>query len=174
MADAMEIRGTADWSPDGRWVVVGGSHEGVPGLYKIPVDGGPPVRIVEGEVLDPVWSPDGNLIVYAGEQIQALLTLRAVRPDGTPVELPDIKVLRAGERAQFLPDGSGLVYMKGSQPSLDFWLLDLATLQDRRLTRLDPGPFMRTFDVTPDGKRILFDRIEENSDIVLIERSEAR
>jgi len=28
---------------------------------------------------------------------------------------------------------------------------------------------MRTFDVTPDGKRIVFDRGSEDSDIVLIE-----
>jgi hypothetical protein len=28
---------------------------------------------------------------------------------------------------------------------------------------------MRTFDVTPDGKRIVFDREKENSDIVLID-----
>ena len=27
----------------------------------------------------------------------------------------------------------------------------------------------KAFDVTPDGRRIVFDRIEENSDIVLIE-----
>jgi hypothetical protein len=28
---------------------------------------------------------------------------------------------------------------------------------------------MRTFDVTPDGKRIVFDRLRDNSDIVLID-----
>ena len=28
---------------------------------------------------------------------------------------------------------------------------------------------MRTFDVTPDGQRIVFDRLRENSDIVLID-----
>ena len=29
---------------------------------------------------------------------------------------------------------------------------------------------MRTFDITPDGKHIVFDRICDNSDIVLIAR----
>jgi hypothetical protein len=37
------------------------------------------------------------------------------------------------------------------------------------LTDLRPGRNIRTFDVTLDGKRILFDRVQENSDIVLIE-----
>ena len=51
----------------------------------------------------------------------------------------------------------------------DFWLLDLTTMKSRRLTRLEPGGEMRTFDITPDGRRIVFDRLSENSDIVLIE-----
>jgi hypothetical protein len=28
---------------------------------------------------------------------------------------------------------------------------------------------MRTFDITPDSKQIVFDRLRENSDIVLID-----
>ena len=70
---------------------------------------------------------------------------------------------------RFLPDGTGLVYMLGSQPSQDFWLLDLATMEKRQLTRLDPTATMRTFDITPDGQRIVFDRLSRDSDIVMIE-----
>jgi serine/threonine protein kinase len=43
--------------------------------------------------------------------------------------------------------------------------LDLATMEQRRLTRFDDTATMRTFDVTA----IVFDRRRENSDIVLIE-----
>jgi serine/threonine protein kinase len=169
LSRSVDARGAAAWSPDGRWIVVGGSEAGVRGLFKIPVDGGAAERIVDGEALNPVWSPDGSMIVYAGPQVGPGTPLVAVRPDGTPVELPEIRVWRAGERARFLPDGSGLIYMQGSQSSQEFWLLDLATMESRRLTRLGPGAAMRTFDVTPDGKRIVFDRLSENSDIVLIE-----
>ena len=28
---------------------------------------------------------------------------------------------------------------------------------------------MNTFDITPDGKKIIFDRLRENSDLVLID-----
>ena len=51
----------------------------------------------------------------------------------------------------------------------DFWLLDLATGRLRRLTNLRPGFAMKSFDVSPDGKQILFDRFRENSDVVLID-----
>ncbi len=174
LSRSVDARGAAAWSPDGQWIVVGGSEAGVRGLFKIPIDGGPPERIVDGEALNPVWSPDGSMIVYVGPQVAAITPLLAVRDDGTPVELPDIGVLRRGERARFLPDGSGLVYMSGSEPSQDFWLLDLATLESRRLTHLDQGPAMLTFDVTSDSKRIVFDRLSDNSDLVLIELEPSR
>jgi len=169
LSPSVDARGSAAWSPDGRWIVTGGSVAGAQGLFKIPVGGGDPVRIVEGEALNPVWSPDGELIVYSGAQVNVIAPLHGIGPDGDPVELPEIEVFRAGERMRFLPDGSGLVYMQGNGPSQDFWLLDLATMDSRRLTRLDTKAKMRTFDVTPDGTRIVFDRLREDSDIVLIE-----
>ena len=63
----------------------------------------------------------------------------------------------------------GLIVKRGSWPAQDFWLLDLATMKSRPLTRLDSPDTMRTFDITPDGKQIVFDRLSEDSDIVLIE-----
>jgi hypothetical protein len=92
-----------------------------------------------------------------------------VRPDGTPVELPDIKVRIDGERYRFLPNGKGLVYLEGQQRHLDFALLDLATMKTRPLTRLNNPAAIRTFDITPDSKEIVFDRLRENSDVVLID-----
>jgi serine/threonine protein kinase len=170
LSNEVDARGTASWSPDGKWIVVAGSMVGGPGLFKLPVDGGRPVRIATGPFLDPVWSPRGDLIVYCGTQVFTTAPLLAVRPDGTPVTLPKIDVRREGERARFLPDGTGLVYMLGDTlAGQDFWLLDLRTMHSRRLTRLSSPDVMRTFDITPDGKRIVFDRLQENSNIVLID-----
>jgi Tol biopolymer transport system component len=169
LAETVDVRGAASWSPDGEWLVAGGSKAGVPGLFKIPLDGNPPLRISDGEVLNPVWSPDGRLIVYTGRQVEAVAPLTAVRPDGTPVKMPDIALLRRGERMRFMPDGSGLVYMLGSLQFQDFWLLDLATMESRQLTRLDDTAAMRSFDISPDGTTIVFDRLREKSDIVLID-----
>jgi hypothetical protein len=42
-------------------------------------------------------------------------------------------------------------------------------MKSRELTQLDPSATMRTFDVAPDGTRIVFDRLSDDSDIVLIE-----
>jgi len=170
LSSDVDVRGTASWSPDGKWIAVAGSDRDGPGIFKLPVDGGSPIRIATGRYLDPVWSPRGDLIVYSGPQVFTLAPLLAVHPDGSPAKLPEINVQREGERARFLPDGTGLVYMLGNTlAEQDFWLLDLGTMRSRRLTRLSSSAVMRTFDISPDGSRIVFDRLTEDSDILLID-----
>ena len=162
-------RGSADWSPDGAWIVVAGTDASGAGLFKIPADGQAPVRLVSGQVVNPVWSPDGTLIVYGGPVVGGRVPLLGVRPNGTPFELPDLRTgLGGGHR--FLPDGKGLVYRSLTQ-SRDFWLLDLATNRTRALTRLSNPAGVNAFDITRDGKAIVFDRLRDNSDIVLIDVS---
>ena len=169
LADSIDVRGAASWSPDGKWIVVRGNEDGSPGLFKIPADGGKPIRLTTGVALNPVWSPDGNVIAYAGPNVSSLAPLLAIRPDGAPVRLSEIKLRRDGERLRFAPDGS-LIYMQGELRAQNFWRLDLATMTARPLTRLQQRDTMRTFDVTADGKQIVFDRLRDNSDIVLIDR----
>jgi Tol biopolymer transport system component len=169
IAGAIDVQGTSSWSPDGKWIATGGNDAAGSGLFKIPLDGGQPARIVAGLALNPVWSPGGDLIVYTGTNVRTFAPLLAVRPDGTKVEIPEIMVRRLGERARFLPNGKGLIYMQGLLTSQDFWILDLATMKSRRLTNLKNRAAMRTFDVTADGKQIVFDRSRENSSVVLIE-----
>ena len=169
IAQGIVTQGSSCWSPDGRWIVTGGSDATGPGLFKIPLEGGSPVRLVSGSALNPVWSPDGSLIVYAGTNVRTFAPLLAVRPDGTSVKLPEINLRRLGERVRFSPDGKSLIYMQGMLTSQDFWQLDLASMKSRPLTRLQNRAAMRTFDITSDGKQIVFDRLRENSQVVMID-----
>ena len=120
VADALDVRGGASWSPDGKWIVVRANEDGNPGLFRIPTDGGKPIRLTTGAALNPVWSPDGTLIAFAGPNVSAFAPLLAVRPDGTPVRLPPIRLRRDGERVRFAPDGS-LIYMQGELRAQNFW-----------------------------------------------------
>jgi Tol biopolymer transport system component len=174
LAEGIDVHGTSSWSPDAKWIVTGGDDARGAGLFKIPIDGGAPIRLLASEAINPVWSPDGGVIVYAGEPVASTRPLLAVRPDGTPLSLPAIRVLSSGATAharfRFLPDGKGLVYMQGAAVTWkDFWLLDMSTQKTRQLTRLSSPATMSTFDISPDGKQIVFDRLRENSDIVLID-----
>jgi serine/threonine protein kinase len=172
IAPKVDVEGSADWSPDGNWIVTGGNDGGGAGLFKIPVAGGEPIRLTSKVGRNPVWSPNGSLIAYAGPNVFTLALLQAVRPDGTPVKMPEIRTQRDGERLRFMPDGRSLIFMSAAEatPWQDFWLLDLATMNTRRLTHLTDRATMRTFDITPDGKLIVFDRLRENSAVVLIDR----
>ncbi|MBV9441914.1 MAG: hypothetical protein JO217_04400 [Acidobacteriaceae bacterium] len=75
-----------------------------------------------------------------------------------------------------MPNGHGLVYMQAGEatPWQDFWLLNLKTMKSRRLTELNDRATMRTFDVTADGKHIVFDRQQDNSAVVLIDLHTSR
>ena len=87
--------------------------------------------------------------------------------DGTPVDFPELRVRQGGYR--FLPEGNALVYLP-TLTSQDFWRIDLRTRTRRQLSQLDNAGKLQTFDITPDGKHIVFDRAREHSDVVLIER----
>jgi Tol biopolymer transport system component len=176
IAPKIDVDGSADWSPDGGWIVAGGDDGRGPGLFRIPVAGGEPVRLTTNVARNPVWSPDGSLIAFAGRNVFTLEPLLAIRPDGTPLKMPEIMIQRDGERVRFMPDGRGLIFMRAAEatPWQDFWLLDLRTMNTRRLTRLTDRATMRTFDITPDGKQIVFDRLRENSAVILIDRQTGR
>jgi Tol biopolymer transport system component len=171
LAPTLEAHGTADWSPDGKWLVTGGiDANGQQGLFKIAADDEQsslqPVRLADGEAINPVWSPDGETIVYAGPFARGQASLFAVRPDGAHVDFPTLRVSPGGYR--FLPDGTGLVYLPRPE-SLNLSLLDIRSRKDRQLTHLRQQGTIRRFDITPDGKHIVFDRVRQNSDVVLID-----
>jgi hypothetical protein len=51
IAEAIDVQGTGSWSPDGMWIAIGGSDSEGLELFKIPLDGGTPVRLVAGLAL---------------------------------------------------------------------------------------------------------------------------
>jgi Tol biopolymer transport system component len=168
IASSLRTQGSVDWSPDGQTIVTGASDDGTgqgAGLYTVPLGGGAPFRLLRGAAYDPVWSPDGRLIVYV-DRMAGAVPLLAVSPDGTRVDIPRIPVRAGGYR--FLPDGKRLVYMTNLQ-SRDFSLLDLSAKTTRQITHLENRGSLRWFDVTPDGQFVVFDRSRANGNVVLID-----
>ena len=136
----------------------------------IPVDGGEPVRLVTGEAYNPVWSPNGDLIVYAAAVRRRRRVERApwreagrhARRDagggGPRGRSPPFPAERYGPRVPpqaLKPRTSGCSISPRTRP------VSSRDLSDRG--------FLNTFDITPDGKYLVFDRSRQNADIVLID-----
>jgi serine/threonine protein kinase len=169
LAASLDVRDAPSWSPDGKFIAVAADQGDGSRLFKVPVDGGAPVLLVDGLSRMPVWSPDGSLILYAAPQQGAGYAVKAVTPEPKPHTLPELWILRGGDRYRFLPGSRHIVALLGDYLHQNFWMVELETGQRRQLTNLKPGYSITSFDVSPDGRQILFDRVRQNSDIVLID-----
>ena len=47
VAESLDVRGAASWSPDGNWLAVAAREGAGVRVFKVPVGGGPPVRLVD-------------------------------------------------------------------------------------------------------------------------------
>jgi Tol biopolymer transport system component/predicted Ser/Thr protein kinase len=175
-----DVRGMASWSPDGQWIAISANQGEGARVYKVPAGGGPPIPLLETPSYNPVWSPDGGLIVFSEQQGGGQREVHAITPDKARVDIPRIQVsYTTSTPYRFLPGRRELVFLQPrnvaqgpvqpSEAQWDFFLMNLETGQSRRLTRLGPGWTVQSFDISPDGTRIIFDRVRQDSDVALME-----
>lgn len=171
VAESLDVRGAPSWSPDGKWIAVAARDGGAVRVFKIHLEDEKSQRLVDSVSSNPVWSPDGRFILYSGTPRGRSVPLNAVTPEGKPFVLPFSSLLvdRLGDSYRFAPGGRSVVVKLGGFRRQDFWLIDVATGKRRQLTRLPPGQSLLRFDISPDGERIVFERVRENSDVALIE-----
>jgi Tol biopolymer transport system component len=171
LAEELEVRGAPAWSPDGQWLTVAANRDGEPSLFKIPAGagGGAPLLLVKEYSTDPIWSPSGRFLVYSGADVGTTFSLKAVNADGTPHDLPTLILTRGARRLAFLGGDDALVIMKGDISHKEFWVVDIKTGRERQLTNLGREFVIGDFDVSADGREIIFDRARDESDIVLFD-----
>jgi Tol biopolymer transport system component len=171
LADELDVRGTPAWSPDGKWIAIAGLRDGEPRLFKVSAAGDdPPIALGDEYALDPVWAPSGRFLVYTGRDVGTAFPIKSVDADGRPRSLPELFLNRGSRRLDFLGNDDGtLVFLKGALSHKEFWAVDLESGAERALTNLGPGPLIGDFDVSGDGRTLIFDRVREESDIVRID-----
>jgi serine/threonine protein kinase/Tol biopolymer transport system component len=176
LATSIDAQSGASWSPDGKWVAVAANQGDGIRVFKIPLDGGPPVRLRDTLSFYPVWSPDNRFIVYSAHRGSGNFDVEMMTPDGAPVVVPALASLASrfpvmfGTPYRFTPDGKTLITLQGAVPNQNFFRLDLETGEQRQLTNFDPtiSSAIQNFDISPDGTRIVFDRLRNHADIVLM------
>jgi Tol biopolymer transport system component len=172
VADTLQLHGNLAWAPDGRSIVAAVDQQGEPRLMKIPLDGSAPLSLVAEYSLDPSWSPDGQFLIYSGPDVGTTFALRAVAADGRPYPLPPIMLSRGARRVAFWRDSQSLLVLRGDVDRKNFWIFDLKTGADHQLGELTSQPTIGDFDVSPSGDEIVFERIQERSEIAVIERAQ--
>ena len=134
-----------------------------------------------GWLLDPAWAPGGEFLVYSSADPGTRFPVKAIRPDGQPYPMPELTLSRGGavgvtqvgaRRLRFLPGQAGLVVLRGDIQHKDLWARDLGSGAWRELTRLSRDIVIGDFDVSPDGTALVLERVEEDSDIVVIDRAD--
>ena len=170
VADSLELQGSPAWTPDGRSITSAANDHGVPHLFEVPVDGGPPAVFLRDYSVDPAWQPFGLFVVYSGPDIGTTFSVKAVTPDGLAHSLPRLTTLTRGARhLKFLSGGREIAFLRGEIEHKDLWLMNVETGAERQLTNL-PGDFdVRDFDISPDGREVVLERVQERSDIVLLD-----
>jgi Tol biopolymer transport system component len=170
VSDSLALRGNPAWAPDGQSLLSAVVRDGEPRLTRIFLNGDLPLPLVSEYSVDPVWSPDGRFVVYSGADVGTTFPLRAAAADGRSYPLPSTSLTRGARRVAFLRDPSTLVILSGEIEHKNFWLLNLRTGEQRLLAELPADFAVRDFDVSAAGSEIVFDRVQMNSEVAVIDR----
>ena len=167
---SLDLRGDPAWGPGGSSITSAVNVDGTPHLFAISLDGSP-APLVREYAVDPAWAPDGDFVVYSGPDIGTTFPVKAVTAKAEPHPLPDLTLTRGARRLRFFPRRRALVVMRGDIQHKNLWLIDLETGAERQLTSLPSDFKVRDFDISPDGRELVLERIQEHSDVVLLETS---
>jgi Tol biopolymer transport system component len=169
MTDSLDLQGAPAWAPNGQSITSAADDHGVPHLFRVPVDGRSPVPFVREYSVDPVWAPDGRFVVYSGPDIGTTFSLKAVTTEAAAHPLPALTLTRGARHLAFLPVRRALVFLRGEIQHKDLWLIDLETGAERQLTNLPPDFDIRDFDISPDGRDVVLERVQERSDVAVLD-----
>jgi Tol biopolymer transport system component len=169
VTDALDLQGAPAWAPDGQSITSAADDHGAAHLLRIPLDGRPPTVFVKEYAIDPAWSPDGQFVAYSGPDIGTTFTVKAVTAEAATHAMPALTLTRGARHLGFLAGGRALVLLRGDIQHKNLWLIDLETGTERQLTNLNADFDVRDFDISPDGREIVLERVQERSTVLLLD-----
>ena len=76
VTSALKLRGAPAWTPDGVAITVASVVDDLPRLFKVPLDGRSPTPFVAEHSVDPVWSPDGDIVAFSGADVGTMFPVQ--------------------------------------------------------------------------------------------------
>jgi eukaryotic-like serine/threonine-protein kinase len=131
-------------SPDGKRLIVKKDQN----LWMIDLAKGTGLRITSTFSQMPVWSPDGNRIVYAARDVKVKAA------NGSPEE--EVLLKRIGFPSSWSPDGRLVIFMEGGvNTRMDIWALQMSG--EKKAYPLSQSPFdERSPQLSPDGQWLAY------------------
>jgi len=151
-----------NWSPDGSRLAFTSTRTGTRLAYVMNADGSneTPVPNTAGAV-DPSWSPDGSQLLFERVVSGSQSDLYLVRPDGTGLrQLTDAPGLE--KAPAWSPLGDRIAYSKPAadpEGPTDVWTIDPIDESQTNLTNGAVSGINNEVDWSPDGARIVFNRL---------------
>ena len=158
------VGGAPHVSSDGRRIVYTG-YDDV--LWRIPAEGGEPVRLTSNAASWPRVSPDSRFVAcaYSIDNTQKLAVISI--DGGQPVKLFDVpKTANFRYGIRWLPDAQALAYRDWFN---GIWKQSLEGGEPTRLEGL-PEEKLFAYGWSPDGKQFAFVRGNEVLDLILLQR----
>lgn len=152
------------WSPDGTklGVVLFPPSEGPRTIWVMNPDGSEPLQVASADnVSVPSWSPDGETIAYSASN-GAQTSIHLVGADGTNdrvIHIEGAEGTFAIFSATFSPDGTQILFDRGTDSGFDIFVMDVDGTDVRQLTTTgsDYNPSW-----SPDGTQIAFSREDDS------------
>jgi hypothetical protein len=79
---------------------------------------------------------------------------------------------RGGRHFALLSGGRELVVLRGEIQHKNIWLINLNTGDERQLTNLPPDFDVRDFDIAPNGRDVVLERMQDRSEVVMLDLPE--
>jgi Tol biopolymer transport system component len=169
VTDSLGLQGAPAWAPDGQSITTAAVDRGQPRLFRVPMNGTAPSLFLSEYSVDPIWAPDGRFVAYSGPDIGTTFSVKAVTAEGAAYPLPALTLTRGARRLMFLPGRHEVVVLRGEIRHKNLWAIDLNTGAERQLTAFTPDFEIGDFDISPDGREIVVERLQEQSDVVLMD-----
>ncbi len=141
------------WSPDGQKLAIALSREGITQIFQINANGSDLRRLTSSSAIDtePCFSPDGRTIYFTSDRSGGPQIYR-MNADGGEVK----RVTFSGNyniSPAISPDGRMLTYVSRREGRFQVYVLDLATLQE---SRLSDGPRDESPSFAPNGRYVMY------------------
>ncbi|HKR22508.1 MAG TPA: protein kinase [Pyrinomonadaceae bacterium] len=152
-------------SPDGKWVAYDNMSNTKMSIWKVPLEGGEPIKIIDGYRM-PVFSPDGKLIAARYDEDSGTKDVAIFPADGgAALQHVPVPVIEWQSVRWF--DMNTLTYIHNVNGVSNLWSYDLRTGAKKQLTPFVSDQIV-AYAWSPDFKRVACQRVSNIGDVTII------